>query len=147
MDVTWDTTGRWLSVIEPCLPHLSFFMPSIREAERIAGTDVPEDIAAFFQEKGVGTAVVKLGEKGCYVKHGTEAGFYAAAYPTEVVDTTGAGDSFVAGFLTGVLKGWDMRSCAAFACAVAAMNIRAVGATAGIPTFDEARQFLREQKG
>jgi len=34
MDVTWDTTGRWLTVIEPCLPYLSFFMPSIREAEK-----------------------------------------------------------------------------------------------------------------
>jgi sugar/nucleoside kinase (ribokinase family) len=147
MDVTWDTTGRWLSVIEPCLPHLSFFMPSIREAKEIAGTDVPEDIAAFFQEKGVETAVVKLGEKGCFVKRGAEPGFYASAYRTEVVDTTGAGDSFVAGFLTGVLKGWDMKECAAFACAVAAMNIRAVGATAGIPTFEEARQFMGTQKG
>ena len=147
MDVTWDTTGRWLSVIEPCLPHLSLFMPSIREAEKIAGTDVPEDIAAFFQEKGVRTAVVKLGEKGCYVKHGAEPGFSVGAYRTEVVDTTGAGDSFVAGFLSGVLKSWDMSSCATFACAVAAMNIRAVGATAGIPTFDEARQFMQAQKG
>ena len=147
MDVTWDTTGRWLAVIEPCLPHLSFFMPSIREAEQIAGTDVPEDIAAFFQEKGVRTAVVKLGGKGCYVKHGAEPGFYSKAFRTEVVDTTGAGDSFVAGFLTGVLKGWDTADCAAFACAVAAMNIRAVGATAGIPTIDEARQFMQAQKG
>lgn len=147
MDVTWDTTGRWLAVIEPCLPHLSFFMPSIREAEQIAGTDVPEDVAAFFQAKGVRTAVIKLGEKGCYVKHGAEPGFYTGAYRTEVVDTTGAGDSFVAGFLTGVLKGWDMESCAAFACAVAAMNIRAVGATAGIPTFDEARRFMQARKG
>ena len=147
MDVTWDTTGRWLSVIEPCLPHLSFFMPSIREAEKIAGTDVPEEIAAFLQEKGVRTAVVKLGEKGCYVKHGTEPGYYSKAFHTEVVDTTGAGDSFVAGFLTGVLKGWESRACAAFACAVAAMNIRAVGATAGIPTFEEARQFMGAQKG
>lgn len=147
MDVTWDTTGRWLSVIEPCLPHLSFFMPSIREAEKIAGTDVPEDIAAFLQEKGVRTAVIKLGERGCYVKDAEKPGFYAGAYRTEVVDTTGAGDSFVAGFLTGVLKGWESQSCAAFACAVAAMNIRAVGATAGIPTFEEARQFMQSQKG
>jgi len=147
MDVTWDTTGRWLAVIEPCFPHLSFFMPSIREAEQIAGTDVPEDVAGFFQAKGVRTAVIKLGEKGCYVKHGTEPGFYSGAWQTDVVDTTGAGDSFVAGFLTGVLKGWDMEGCAAFACAVAAMNIRAVGATAGIPTFDEARQFMSAQKG
>jgi sugar/nucleoside kinase (ribokinase family) len=147
MDVTWDTTGRWLSVIEPCLPHLSFFMPSIREAEKIAGTDVPEDIAAFFQAKGVRTAVIKLGERGCYVKQGAEPGYYSRAYSTEVVDTTGAGDSFVAGFLTGVLKGWQSRACAAFACAVAAMNIRVVGATAGVPTFEEARRFVQAQKG
>jgi len=147
MDVTWDTAGRWLAVIEPCLPHLSFFMPSIREAERIAGTGVPEDIAVFLQKKGVQTAVVKLGEKGCYVKHGAEPGFYRDAFPTQVVDTTGAGDSFVAGFLTGVLEEWDVKSCAAFACAVAAMNIRAVGATAGVPTFEEARQFMQAQKG
>ena len=147
MDVTWDTTGRWLSVIEPCLPHLSFFMPSIREAQQIAGSDVPQEIAEFFQKKGVGTAVVKLGEKGCYVKRGAEPGFFMSAFRTEVVDTTGAGDSFVAGFLTGVLKGWDVKACAELACAVSAMNIRAVGATAGIPTFEEARQFIRSQKG
>jgi sugar/nucleoside kinase (ribokinase family) len=147
MDVTWDTTGRWLSVIEPCLPHLSFFMPSIKEAREIAGTDDPKQIAAFLQEKGVGTAVIKLGEKGCYVKSGVEPGFFCGAFPTEVVDTTGAGDSFVAGFLTGVLKGWDVKSSAELACAVAAMNIRAVGATAGVPTFEEARQFMQAQKG
>jgi sugar/nucleoside kinase (ribokinase family) len=110
MDVTWDTTGRWLSVIEPCLPHLSLFMPSLSEAKEIAGTERPDDIAAFFQERGVRTCVIKLGEKGCYVKHGDELGFFSPAFPTQVVDTTGAGDSFVAGFLTGVLKGWDMRA-------------------------------------
>lgn len=147
MDVTWDTTGRWLSVIEPCLPHLSFFMPSIKEAREIAGTDDPKQIAAFLQEKGVRTAVIKLGEKGCYVKPGPEPGFLCDAFETQVVDTTGAGDSFVAGFLTGVLKGWDVKSSAELACAVAAMNIRAVGATAGVPTFEEARQFMQARKG
>ncbi len=145
MDVTWDTTGRWMSVIEPCLPHLDFFLPSISEAEKIAGTSDPAEIAARLQERGVGTAVVKLGDKGCYVKHRREKGFFVSAFATEVVDTTGAGDSFVAGFLTGVLRKWDMRECARFAGAVAAMNIRAVGATAGIPTFDEARRFMREK--
>jgi sugar/nucleoside kinase (ribokinase family) len=143
MDVTWDTTGRWMSVIEPCLPHLDFFLPSIGEAEQIAGTSDPAEIAARLQARGVGTVVVKLGEKGCYVKPRTEKGFTSSAFPTEVVDTTGAGDAFVAGFLTGILRTWDMRECAAFACAVAAMNIRAVGATAGMPTFDEARRFMK----
>jgi sugar/nucleoside kinase (ribokinase family) len=142
MDVTWDVTGRWLSVVEPCLPHLSYFMPSIREAERIAGTSDPARIAEFFEAKGVGTSVVKLGEKGCYVKPRGEPGVSVAAFPTHVVDTTGAGDSFVAGFLTGVLKKWDPRRAAGFACAVAALNIQKVGATGGIPTFEEAVRFM-----
>jgi sugar/nucleoside kinase (ribokinase family) len=142
LDVTWDTMGRWLSVIQPCLPHVSLFMPSLREAREIAGTERPDDIAVFFQDRGVRTCVIKLGEKGCYVKHGDDVGFFSPAYRTQVVDTTGAGDSFVSGFLTGVLRRWDMRACAAFACAVAAMNVRAVGATAGIPTFEEARDYM-----
>jgi sugar/nucleoside kinase (ribokinase family) len=53
----------------------------------------------------------------------------------------------VAGFLTGILRKWDMRKSAAFACAVAALNIRKVGATAGIPTFDEARNFMESNGG
>jgi sugar/nucleoside kinase (ribokinase family) len=147
MDVTWDTTGRWLSVIEPCLPHLSLFMPSIHEAEKIAGTSDPREIAGFLQARGVRTVVVKLGERGCYVKPLQEPGFMVPAVPTQVVDTTGAGDSFVAGFLTGLLRKWDLKKSAAFACAVAALNIRKVGATAGIPTFDEARDFMESNGG
>lgn len=142
MDVTWDVTGRWLSVIEPCLPHLDFFMPSIREAERIAGTADPAGIAAFLEKKGVGTSVVKLGEKGCHVKARGEPGFSVPAFPAEVVDTTGAGDSFVAGFLAGVLKGWDLRRSATLACAVAGLNIGKLGATGGVPTFDEAVRYM-----
>jgi len=147
MDVTWDTTGRWLSVIEPCLPHLSFFLPSSAEAQQIAGTNEPKEIAAFLQGRGVETVVIKLGEKGCFVKQRREPGFFSPAFHVTPVDTTGAGDSFVAGFLTGVLRGWSMEESAEFACGVSALNIRAVGAAAGIPTFEEARQFIRSQKG
>jgi sugar/nucleoside kinase (ribokinase family) len=147
MDVTWDTTGRWMAVIEPCLPYLSFFMPSISEARQIAGTDDPSEIARCFLDRGVETAVIKLGAEGCWVQRRGGDGFRVPGFPTEVVDTTGAGDSFVAGFLTGVLKGWDLPECAAFACAVAALNIRKVGATAGIPTFEEARAFMEQRKG
>lgn len=100
MDVTWDVTGRWLSVIEPCLPHLSYFMPSIREAERIAGRSEPDAIAAFFEDRGVGTTVIKLGEKGCYVKQRGKPGFSIKGFRTQV------------------------------------------GATGGIPTFEEALRFM-----
>ncbi len=144
MDVTWDTRGLWLKTIERCLPNLSFFLPSYREAEKITKRSKPEDMASFLQEMGVQNVIVKLGRDGCYVKPEGEKGFFVGAFPTRVVDTTGAGDSFVAGFLAGVLRNWHLKKCATFANAVAALNIQQVGATAGIPTFDEACRFVEE---
>lgn len=144
MDVTWDTSGRWLSTIKPCLKYLDIFMPSINEARHITGRDKPEDIARFLQDQGVKTVVVKLGRDGCYVK-ASDKGFFCPAYDVEVVDTTGAGDSFVAGFLTGVLKGWDLEKCARFASAVSAHCIQHIGATTGIPEFEDIIEFINRR--
>lgn len=145
MDVTWDTSGRWLGIIKPCLKHLDFFMPSINEAKYITGKDNPKEIAAFLQNEGVEIAVVKLGKDGCYVKDSGK-GFYFPAYDVNVVDTTGAGDSFVAGFLTGISKGWDLEKCAEFASAVSAHCIQQVGATTGVPRYDDVVNFIKTYK-
>lgn len=143
MDVTWDVEGRWLSTIAPCLPHLSWFLPSVKEAGKITGRAEPEDMAAFLRDRGAANVVIKLGEAGCYVLPAGEAGFRVPAFSVKVVDTTGAGDAFVAGFLAGLLRGWKPERCARLACAAAALNIQKVGATAGMPTYAEAEVFLK----
>jgi len=143
MDVTWDTRGRWLETIRPCLPHLSFFLPSIREAREITGRQSPEEMARFLQDCGVENVVIKLGAEGCQVQPEGRKGFRCPAYRAQAVDTTGAGDSFVAGFLTGLVRGWRLSECARLACAVAALNIQKVGATAGLPSYEEACRFMR----
>jgi sugar/nucleoside kinase (ribokinase family) len=143
MDVTWDVSGGWLQTIECCMPHLSFFMPSSKEAEKITGQSTPPEMADFLLDLGVKNVVIKLGADGCYVKTAGEKGFFMDAFKTRAVDTTGAGDSFVAGFLTGVLRNWDYPACARFACAVAALNIQQVGATAGAPTLEQALRLAR----
>jgi sugar/nucleoside kinase (ribokinase family) len=145
MDVTWDVEGKWLSTIAPCLPHLDWFLPSTKEAGKITGRSEPEDMAAFLRERGVANVVIKLGERGCYVLPAGRAGFFMPAFDVPVVDTTGAGDSFVAGFLTGLLRGWAPERCARLACAAAALNIQKVGATAGMPSMEEASRFMEEQ--
>lgn len=143
MDITYDTTGRWLDVIRPCLKYLNIFMPSYNEAKFITCRESPEDIAGFLQNEGVETVVVKLGKQGCYVK-GQVKGFFLPAYDVPVVDTTGAGDSFVAGFLTGLLQEWDLQRCAQFATAVSAHCIQQVGATTYIPSFNDIVEFIEK---
>ena len=142
MDVTWDVSGRWLSLIRPCLPQLTLFMPSENEAVHITGETDPVKMAAFLRAEGVGIAIIKLGARGAYVDGGDER-FFVPAFDMPVVDTTGAGDSFTAGFVARYAEGRPLRDCAKYASAVAAHCIGAVGATAGVPDADTVAAFLQ----
>jgi len=115
------------------MPYLDIFMPSTNEARYITGKDDPVEMAEVLLEHGVGLAMIKLGEKGAYVKEKNSEGFFIPAYKGKVVDTTGAGDSFVAGFLSRYIKGQSVYDCTVFAIAVATHCISEVGATTGIP--------------
>jgi sugar/nucleoside kinase (ribokinase family) len=143
MDVTWDTTGRWDSLISPCYPHLDLFMPSFNEAKHIAGTDDPEAVADYFLGRGVKTAVVKLGARGCFVKN-AEQSFFGGVYAVKPVDTTGAGDAFTAGFLHAKLNGLGLEQCARWGAAVAARAILLVGATDGVPGEKELQDWMEK---
>jgi sugar/nucleoside kinase (ribokinase family) len=103
MDTVFNNrVADYSPIIGPCLPHLDMFLPSIEEAERVAGTSDPKEIVRRLHDRGVGTVAVKLGPKGSYVYgHGEEA--YVPSYRVKCVDTSGAGDCWVAGFLLGRL--------------------------------------------
>lgn len=68
--------------------------------------------------------------------------FYASAYRVNVVDTTGAGDVFHAGFIYGLLQGWLMPQILDFACAAAALNCTALGARGGIQPVDKIEHLM-----
>jgi ribokinase len=84
--------------------------------------------------------VVKLGAEGALAIDG-DAVVRVAARPVEPVDSTGAGDSFDAGFLAARLAGESLAGALALACACGALSTRGAGGTAGQPTMDEARAF------
>ncbi|MEW6053629.1 MAG: sugar kinase [Nitrospirota bacterium] len=71
--------------------------------------------------------------------------FHVPAFHVNALDTTGAGDVFHGGYIYGILQGWDLRDTVTFASAIAAMKCRKIGGRAGIPTFNEIRQFLQER--
>jgi len=147
MDTAWDSTGQWMDKIKGSLVYLDWFLPSYEEARELSKEDKPEDMARLFQTKGVKNVVVKLGKNGCYVKPASKEGFYAPTYnDVQVVDTSGAGDSFCAGFLTGLVKGWDVNMCAKFANAVGSHCVMEIGTTTGIKPMDEIFYFLSEHE-
>ena len=141
LDTAWDSTGRWLELIEPALLHTDIFLPSIEEARQISGQSRPEDIAQFFLDRGVSIVGLKMGEAGCYVRT-TDETVEFPIYPVDVVDATGAGDAFVAGFLTGILKGWDLETCARLGNATGAACVTAIGTTAGVHDLEQVLAIM-----
>lgn len=145
MDITTDRTGRWKGILDPCWPYLDYFLPSIEQASMVAGTDEPRAIAEHFLRRGVQNVAVKLGDCGSYFKN-RETAFYAGTYKgLSVVETTGAGDAFCAGFITGVGEGLAPVECISLASACSAQVIQAAGATAGMKSLSEIRAFMASQ--
>ncbi len=137
LDTVWDFTGRWMTVLGPCLPFLDYALPSLEEAKQITGQDTPRDIAQVFLDAGVGTVGLKMGADGAYVRTAAGNELRVPAFPVAVVDTLGAGDAWAAGFLCGLTHGWDMERTTRFANAVGACCVGALGATRGVRSFEE----------
>lgn len=136
LDTAWDSTGHWLETIQPCLPYVDVFLPSLEEAKEIAQKNELKEIAHFFLERGVGTVALKMGERGSFVMNQRES-FLIPALEVDAVDATGAGDAFSAGFLAGILKKWSLEKTGKFANAVGACCVMAMGATPGIKSLEE----------
>lgn len=141
MDVTWDTSGRWMEIIKPCLHELDLFMPSIAEARMITGKSDVIDIVSYLKNAGVRHVIIKLGERGSYTDAFGRA-FFTPAYKVPIVDTTGAGDTFVAGVLFGLSRDWDIVRTVEFATGVSALNIQKLGATEGVPDYKTVQDFI-----
>lgn len=138
-----DPERDWLSYLEPAFLETDIFFPSMEEAVKITGESEPERIAEHFRRFRMKLFGIKMGAQGCFVTDFKEKRFIPCPQGMPVVDTTGAGDSFMAGLICGLAKGMELFSAAAFASCVATKNVGAVGGTAGVPTYDEAFDFYQ----
>jgi sugar/nucleoside kinase (ribokinase family) len=125
------------------LPHADYFVPNVDEAFALTGESDPRRQADKLIEHGARTAMIKLGEKGIYVRSGTES-FELAAPPIEVVEPSGAGDAFAAGLAVGILEGWDLRKTVWFASVIGASACSALGCAAGVFNRAQADEFVSE---
>jgi sugar/nucleoside kinase (ribokinase family) len=142
VDPNWDPAERWDGGLRELLPLTDVFLPNAEEASRISGNADPIAGAEELSAEGPLVAV-KLGPDGAMAA-GAGGGRLHAAPPegVEPVDTTGAGDSFDAGFLAGILSDWSHERALALGCACGALSTRAAGGTAAQPTLAEAVQLL-----
>ncbi|HEY7304992.1 MAG TPA: carbohydrate kinase family protein [Bryobacteraceae bacterium] len=128
LDCNYDPSEKWDSNIRKVLPHVDVFFPNEHEAMRLTGCTSAED-AARELGKLAKTIAVKLGERGVLMF--TEGVlFRIPAAKVRAVDTTGAGDSFNAGFLARFLRGASVSECAKSGVEAAARCVRKVGGTA-----------------
>lgn len=149
LDTAWDSKGRWMSVLAASMPYIDYFLPSIEEAMELSGKTDPEEIADVFLSMGPKVVVIKLGKDGCFIKTKDGEKYKISTYERiKPVDTTGAGDSFCAGFLTALVKGKSLPDCGKFANAVGTHCVMAKGASTGIKSEAEILKFMDDyEKG
>ena len=143
-DVGWDMTGVWYEGIFDLLPMIDVLF--MNETECTHYTRCPDaESGAKKLAEGAGMAVIKLGKNGSMaVKDGVVT--YAPAYRVKAVDTTGAGDSFNAGFICGFLRGLSMEESLKWGNACGALSVTALGGNTGFPTLPELEAWFREHE-
>ena len=144
LDTVWDSSARWLSLLEPVLPHIDYILPSLIEAQCLFPMlNSPSELAKRLLEYGAKAVVIKMGEHGCYAQEAGEVGRQYMVIPTLVKDTLGAGDSFISGFLTGLLRDWSFDNCVRFGLAAASCCVSELGATTGVESFEQVETVYR----
>ena len=128
-------TRRGLASLHPMLKRSTVLFLNRNEMKMLTGEEHGKG-SKILVKKGADIVAVKLGKKGCYVTDG-KAKHLVGPYDVEVVDTTGAGDAFCAGFLYGLIKDKDLHECGRLANFVASRSITGVGARKGLPKVSD----------
>ncbi len=128
-DTTKRKNGETARDVAGALKHLDYFFPNREEAALLTGQAEPDAIADCLLDVGVKNVALKLGAQGCLLKNARQR-ILVPAYPkVRCLDTTGAGDTFAAAFMSGLLEGCPLAECGARANAAASICIERLGAT------------------
>lgn len=144
--VTFDliaASAETARIVEPLLPFIDYFMPSIEEAKDMSGQSSAEDCASYYLDKGAACCVFTLGGDGAYYAHRDGTRLTSKAYEVAVVDTTGCGDAFDAGFIAALHHKMNVDDSLRFAQAAAGLVATGLGSDAGIVSFEQTMQAMK----
>ncbi len=146
-DVGWDSSENWnLEDLEP-LSDADIFVPNHIEACNYAHSHNLNDAGETLLHY-VDNTVITCGEKGIYIASRTDTslnGVSLPSLPTEVIDTTGAGDSFSAGLVAGLASGTDVLNALQFGQCVAAWTVNQIGGSGASPTPSDLKTWSQNR--
>ncbi len=137
-------SGGTIERLAPSLPHTDIYIPSFQEAANQTRETDPERILQTYRDHGAtGVVGVKLGADGALISPtpGELIPIPPVSPPGEVVDTTGAGDAFLAGYVAGTLKGLTPLQSGRLAAAAGACCVTALGACEGLKNYEETSKL------
>lgn len=141
LDILAPGDPDMLAWVADALPHTDHLLPNDEQVLGFTGASSLAEGARALVDAGVGCVAVTQGSKGALVVTADET-IEVPAYPIDVVDTTGCGDAFSAGFLRGLSLGRDLRGAAELGCATAAQVAQGLGTDAGSYSLESVEAFV-----
>lgn len=144
--VSLDAGGTYPG-IERLLPLVDVLIPSEEFALKITGCSTAEEAIKVLQQRYQPEILVVTQGKAGGILYREDGLLYYPAYAVDAVDTNGAGDVFHGAFIVGLIKGMEPFECACFASAVSALKCTKLGAREGVPSYEEAIEFMKNKGG
>ena len=142
----WQEGEDGAAYVKSMIGRVDIVKPSEDDAERLFGPDTHERQLDKFLQLGAKLVMMTLGAQGALVSNGRETVRFDAL-PTEVVDTTGAGDAFWSGFYAGIVKGCTLTEAMRVGLAVSAYKLQYTGAVVDLPTLEEIDALYKDREG
>jgi ribokinase len=142
LDVGWDDTGEWYQGIYELFPYIDVLFMNETEAIHYGRKDCALEAIADFSNY-CSLVVAKLGKNGSIAITGGKE-YAAKPYKVTALDTTGAGDSFNAGFISAFIKGKTIEECLKYGNGCGALSVTAYGGNTAFPTEERLLEFIKE---
>jgi sugar/nucleoside kinase (ribokinase family) len=133
--------------VEACLPFVDYFMPGLEEAVMMTGLTDRREVIRYFLDRGARHTVFKMGGEGssiAWLENGEVKELRVPTFKVPVVDSTGCGDAYCAGFIVGLSLGFDLEKAARLGSAAGALVIQGLGSDAGIVDLDQTLEFMKK---
>lgn len=139
----WESDAEMRRTLNALAQEANLVLPGISEGKILTKRETPEDIAAWYHERGVQSVIIKLGDKGAFWSSSGGENGYVPAFPVEhIVDTVGAGDGFAAGVLSAVAEGLSLKEAAERGAVIGAIQLTSQSDNEGLPTRAELNEVI-----